>query len=70
MGHAAAYSPLAKHRFEERSTRSVGSIYRYRNFWTPIVVVSDPVLQHEVISSWPLLLLLHFLAPPCSMCEM
>ena len=48
MGHAAAYSPLAKHRFEENSTKSVGPVYRYRNYWKPIVVVSDPVLQHEV----------------------
>ena len=60
MGHAAAYSPQAKHRFEERSTKSVGSVYRYRNYWKHIVVVSDPVLQHEVTSLW----LLHLLLRP------
>ena len=50
MGHAAAYSPMAKHRFEERCTKSVGPLYRYRNYGKHIVVVSDPVLQHEVRS--------------------
>ena len=63
MGHAAAYSPLAKHRFEERSTKSVGPVYRYRNYWKPIVVVSDPVLQHEVNSSCFLHLFLYSWRP-------
>ena len=58
MGHAAAYSPLAKHKYEETSARSLGPVYRYRNYTSQIVVVNDPALQQEVhrhscaASSW------------------
>ncbi len=48
MGHAAAYSPLAKHRYEETSAKSLGPVYRYRNYTNQIVVVNDPALQQEV----------------------
>ena len=48
MGHAAAYSPLAKHRYEETNARALGPVYRYRNYTKNIVVVNDPALQQEV----------------------
>ena len=48
MGHAAVYSPLAKHKYEETNAKSLGPVYRYRNYTNQIVVVNDPVLQQEV----------------------
>ena len=48
MGHAAAYSPLSKHKYEETSAKSLGPVYRYRNYTNQIVVVNDPALQQEV----------------------
>lgn len=57
MGHAAAYSPLAKHRYEETSAKALGPVYRYRNYTNQIVVVNDPALQQEVDS--------HIVVPPC-----
>ena len=48
QGHAAAYNPSAKHKFEEANSKSVGTLYRYRNYSDQIVVVSDPALENEV----------------------
>ena len=48
QGHAAAYNPSAKHKFEEANSKSVGTLYRYRNYSDQIVVVSDPTLENEV----------------------
>ena len=48
QGHAAAYNPSAKHKFEEANSKFVGTLYRYRNYSDQIVVVSDPALENEV----------------------
>ncbi|CAK0787756.1 hypothetical protein CVIRNUC_010978 [Coccomyxa viridis] len=51
QGHAAAYIPSAKHKFEEANSKSVGTLYRYRNYSDQIVVVSDPTLENEVFAA-------------------
>jgi len=53
-GHAATYSPLAKHKFEESNAKALGPIYRFRNYTNHIVVVNDPALQQEVSHHSPL----------------
>lgn len=49
-GHAACYSPLSKHKFEESNAKSLGPVYRFRNYNKLIVVVNSPELQQEVDS--------------------
>jgi hypothetical protein len=47
-GHAACYSPLSKHKFEESNAKALGPVYRFRNYNKLIVVVNSPELQQEV----------------------
>ena len=47
-GHLSLFSPLAKHKFEEKNSTQLGAIYRQRYLARQVVVVADPVLQQEV----------------------
>ena len=49
-GHLSLFSPLAKHKFEEKNSTQLGAIYRQRYLARQVVVVADPALQQEVQS--------------------
>lgn len=55
-GHLSLFSPLAKHRFEEKNSTQLGAIYRQRYLARQVVVIADPVLQQEVQDCCPLCL--------------
>ena len=52
-GHMGLFSPLAKHRFEEKNSMALGPIYRQRYYTRQTVVVADPALAQEVRAHLP-----------------
>ena len=47
-GHLHLFSPLSKHKFEEKNSKQLGPIYRQRYLARQVVVVASPELQQEV----------------------
>ena len=49
-GHMGLFTPLAKHKFEEKNSKALGPIYRQRYYTRQTVVIADPALAQEVCS--------------------
>ena len=47
-GHMDLFTPLAKHKFEEKNSKALGPIYRQRYYTRQTVVIADPALAQEV----------------------